>query len=131
MPGFVQPNATQPHVAYLNRRNCDLAGIATMQSRYSYDLPIGVLRQRRQTADCRDSGATRDTMPALFDDGADATIHHLRGRGRVDFLRRNRSWFFWQLGGQGNEHLGVLAYFGIHADGSTMLAHNVAGYGET
>ena len=95
MPGFVQRNAAQPHVAYLDGRNCELAGRAAMRGCYPYDLPVGVPRQSRQTTDRGDSGATRNTMPALFDDGTDATTHHLCGRGCVDFLGRNRGWFFW------------------------------------
>ena len=70
-------------------------------------------------------------MPALFDNGTDATTHRLSGRGRVEFVGQNRGRLFWQIRGQCDEHLGVLAYFGIHVDSSTVLTHYVTGYGKT
>lgn len=86
MPGFVQRNPTQTHVANLDRRHCELVGWTSVRGRHPHDLPLGVLRQRAQTGDGGSSGATRNAMPTLLDDGTDATPHRLSGRGRVDFL---------------------------------------------
>ena len=126
MPGLVERDPGQTHVAHLDGRDRQGVGQAPVRGSDSDDLPVGALRQSLQTADRGGGSASRNTMPALFDDSADTTPHLLAGLSRVALFGCTHDRRFGQFDRQGDEHLGVLASLGVDADGPTVLADNVA-----